>query len=205
MTQVYNLESLLVSLTERTDGDKVTVRDLLNAVGRRSYGPILLLLGFVAISPLTIIPGANWMVALITLIVALQIVIGRPFPWVPRRLLDLEFERKHLTAGVDAMRKYVHIVDRLMAPRLTFLTDPPFAQLVALICVAAAAVSIPLGLFPFGPVLPGLTVLLFGLGLTARDGIVLSIAAMALFGAVLLMVRVIPRLSGQLTAWLDLG
>ena len=68
MAQVRNLRTLLQSLCSQTDGETVSVGDLLNAVGRRSYGPVLLLLGFIAISPLTIIPGANVLVALITLI-----------------------------------------------------------------------------------------------------------------------------------------
>ena len=93
MAKVNNLESLLASLTECTSGEDVTVRDMLNAVGRRSYGPILLLLGFIAISPLTIIPGTSWIVALLTLLIAGQIVLGRAFPWVPRRFLDIEFPR----------------------------------------------------------------------------------------------------------------
>ena len=87
MAKVNNLESLLASLSEQTAGEDVSVRDMLNAVGRRSYGPILLLLGFIAISPLTIIPGTSWLVALVILLIAGQIVLGRAFPWVPKRFL----------------------------------------------------------------------------------------------------------------------
>ena len=191
--QVHNIESLLNSLCESTEGEIVTVRDLLNAVGRRSYGPLLLLLGFISISPLTLIPGATWIVALLTLLIALQIVVGKKFPWVPRRFLDFEFKRKYLVDGIETGRKYAHMIDRYLKPRFTILTAPFFAQLVALICVAAALITIPLGLFPFGPVLPGLTILLFGLGLTARDGVFLMLAAAALGGAVIILIRVLPR------------
>ena len=45
-SHVNNMSSLLTSLCERTEGDTVSIADLLNAVGRRSYGPVLLLLGF---------------------------------------------------------------------------------------------------------------------------------------------------------------
>ena len=85
MSKVRNLRTLLQSLCNETEGETVTVGDLLNAVGRRSYGPVILLLGFIAISPLTIIPGANVLVALVTLIFAVQMVIGRQYPWVPKR------------------------------------------------------------------------------------------------------------------------
>ena len=190
---VNNLESLMSSLCERTEGETVTVRDLLDAVGRRAYGPILLLLGFISISPLTLIPGATWLVALVTLLISLQIVIGKKFPWVPKRFLDFEFKRKHLISGVEGGRKYAQMVDHYLKPRFTILTTPLFAQLIALICVAASLITIPLGLFPFGPVLPGLTILLFGLGLTARDGVFLLLAGAALTGALLILIRVLPR------------
>jgi len=190
MTKVRNLATLLRSLEDRTSGDKVTVGTMLDAVGRRSYGPLLLLLGFISISPLTIIPGANWLVALIILLIAIQIMFGKAYPWVPRRILDFAFPRSALLKGIDHIEPYVSQVDRFLKPRLTFLTEPPFVSLVALICIAAALVSFPLGLVPFGPVLPGLTVLLFGLALTARDGFVLVLAALGLAGSCYLVLRV---------------
>lgn len=190
MTEVHNLGSLLQSLCEGTEGEKVTVGSLLDTVGRRSYGPVLLMLGFVSISPLTIIPGANWLIALVTFIFALQIVVGWRRPWIPDRLLRFEFPRKYLTQAVSASEKYVSMIDAFLKPRLTFLTDPPFVQLIALVCVAAALITFPLGFFPFGPLLPGLTVLFLGLGLAARDGFMLIIAGLALAGACYVTIRV---------------
>lgn len=198
MTKVNNLSSLLSSLMEETSGDVVTARDMLNAVGRRSYGPILLLLGFIAISPLTIIPGATWLVALLILLISVQIVIGMRYPWVPRRLLDFEFRREDLLKGVEMSEGYVRRIDAVLRPRLTFLTDPPFAQLIALVCIGAALISFPLGFIPFAPLLPGIAVLLFGLGLTARDGFVLVAAGLSLLGAVLLLLRLWSRVAGVL-------
>jgi hypothetical protein len=196
MTEVHNLQSLLRSLADNTQGETVTVRDLLDAVGRRSYGPVLLLLGFVAASPLTLVPGANWFVALLILLFAGQIAIGLEYPWLPRRALDATFKRKHLLAGIRHAEKHAHTVDRLVRPRLVFLTEPPFAQLVALICVGAALITFPLGSFPLGPLLPSLTVLLFGLGLAARDGLVLALATATLIGAIIVLIRVLPRIVG---------
>lgn len=190
MAKVRNLRTLLQSLATETTGDTVSVGDLLNAVGRRSYGPILLLLGFIAISPLTLIPGANSLLAVITLIFAVQMVIGRAYPWLPRKALEFSFPRKHLIAGVKASEKHAHTIDQLLHPRLTFLTRSPFVQLVALACVGAALVTIPLSFVPLGPVLPSITVLLFGLAITARDGFLLILAGLSLGGAIYLVFRV---------------
>lgn len=192
---VTNLRSLMRSLVLNTEGEDVSVRELLHAVGRRAHGPVLLLLGFIAVSPLTIIPGANWFVATLTLIFALQIVIGRKFPWMPKSALDFRFKRSLLVKGAGAGEKYAHMVDALVKPRLTFLTATPFVQVVALICVMAALITYPLGLVPFGPLLPGLTVLLFGLALTARDGAVVLLAAGTFVGASMLVWRMLPKLA----------
>jgi hypothetical protein len=190
MAEVRNLRTLLQSLCSGTEGETVSVADLLNAVGRRSYGPVILLLGFIAISPLTIIPGANVLVALITLIFAVQMVFGRPYPWIPKKALAFSFPRKHLIMGVAAADKYVVQVDRFLKPRLTFLTRTPFVQLVAVACVAAALVTLPLSFVPLGPVVPSLTILLFGLAITARDGFILVIAGATLLGACYVLARV---------------
>lgn len=190
MAQVRNLRTLLQSLCSGTEGETVSVGDLLNAVGRRSYGPVILLLGFIAISPLTIIPGANVLMALITLIFALQMVIGRPYPWLPRKALDFEFPRKYLISGVQAADKYLVQIDRFLKPRLAFLTHTPFVQIVALACAGAALVTLPLSFVPFGPVIPSLAILLFGLAITARDGFVILLAGASLAGACYLLVRV---------------
>lgn len=190
MSQVRNLRTLLQSLCAETDGESVSVGDLLNAVGRRSYGPVLLLLGFIAISPLTIIPGANVLVALITLIFAVQMAIGRPYPWIPKKALAFGFPRKHLISGVDMADKYVVQVDRFLKPRLTFLTRSPFVQLVAVACVGAALVTLPLSFVPLGPVVPSLAILLFGLAITARDGFVIVLAGASLAGACYVLMRV---------------
>ena len=190
MTQVRNLRTLLQSLCSETEGDSVSVGDLLNAVGRRSYGPVILLLGFIAISPLTIIPGASVLVALITLIFTLQMVFGRPYPWIPKKALEFSFPRKHMVSGVEMADKYVVQIDRFLKPRLGFLTRPPFVNLVALACVGAALVTLPLSFIPFGPVVPSLTILRFGLAITARDGFIIILAGASLAGACYVLIRV---------------
>lgn len=191
-----NFERLLKRLVLETHGDIVTVRDLMNVVGRRAYGPIILLLGFISISPLTIIPGGNWLVALITLVFTIQIVVGRKFPWIPKKALDTEFPRKFLVTAAVQGKVWAKIADRITAPRFTFLTSPPFVNLVALACVGASLITFPLGLVPLGPVLPGLTVLLFGVGLAARDGAFLMLAGTSLVGAIIVLIRIWDRVAG---------
>ncbi|MEM7005111.1 MAG: exopolysaccharide biosynthesis protein [Pseudomonadota bacterium] len=191
---VRDLRTLLSSLKTCTDGETVTVDDLLNAVGRRAFGPLLLLLGFISISPLTVVPGATWLVALVTLLIAGQVALGFERPWLPKKALQMEFPRSALVKGVDSMRKTAYTIDQLLQPRICFLTRSPFIQLIALIAVAAALVTFPLGLVPFGPVLPGLAVMFIGLGVTSRDGVMVLLAGGSLIGSFIIVAKVIERL-----------
>ncbi|MEM7662666.1 MAG: exopolysaccharide biosynthesis protein [Pseudomonadota bacterium] len=192
--QIRNLQTLLMSLTTCTDGETVTVEDLLNSVGRRAFGPLLLLLGFISISPLTVVPGATWLVALVTLLIAVQVALGFERPWLPAKALNAEFPRSALVTGVNAMRKTAYVIDQLLQPRICFLTRPPFIQLIALIAIAAALVTFPLGLVPFGPVLPGIAVMFIGLGVTSRDGVMVLLAGGSLIGSFVIVAKVLERL-----------
>jgi hypothetical protein len=82
-----------------------------------------------------------------------------------------------------------HIADSITAPRLVFLTRPPFVMGVAVVCIIASLVTFPLGLVPLGPVLPGISIVLMGIGLTARDGVFLLLSTLAMVGSILLVAR----------------
>ena len=182
-----NFSELLQSLVTQTSGETVSLGDMLDVVGRRSFGPVILLLGFIAISPLTIVPGATWGVAAITLLFAIQILFNLKHPLMPKGLLKIAIPRAQLEKVVKGTAKAAHIADKLTAPRLMFLTEPPFVMLTALACIGAALATFPLGLIPLGPVLPGISIVLLGVGLTARDGVFLGLSLVALGGSALLV------------------
>jgi hypothetical protein len=171
----------------------VSLKDLMRIVERRSFGAVILLLGFIAISPLTIIPGATWLVAGVTVVVAGQLAVGRRTPLLPPQLTRISFPRAALVAMCNGSREVAHIADRLTSPRLEFLTRFPMVILPALVAIVAALVTFPLGLVPLAPMLPGLTLVLIGVGLTARDGVFLTLAMFTLAASGLVLVRVIPR------------
>jgi len=186
---VNNLSSLLDVLQSKVDdgaGDdqpNVKLRDVLQLVGRRAYGPLLLIVGLISISPLTMIPGSTWAFALLTLLISIQLLFHKDTPWLPRSALDLELSETALGKFIGASRPTARFIDRIIRPRLEFMAQPPFVFLIALLCVMAALITFPLGLIPFAPALPGLAITLFGLGLTARDGLLLTLGTAIMGGS----------------------
>ncbi|MGE0740203.1 MAG: exopolysaccharide biosynthesis protein [Hyphomonadaceae bacterium] len=173
------LDELSYGLNRDSAVEGVKLGVLLSAVGRRSYGPLLLIVGLFAISPATIVPGMTSVTALIILLIALQMAVGLKRPWLPKRVLDIRVPRRALFQFLDRARPKLERIDGWLEPRLEILSRPPFVNLVALCVAAAALVTFPLSLIPFAPLAPGIAVVLFGLGMTARDGLWLS------FGVVL--------------------
>jgi hypothetical protein len=145
---------------------------LLSAVGRRSYGPLLLIIGLFAISPATILPGMTTVAAAITLLVAGQMALGFKRPWLPRFVLNLKVPRRPFLQFLDNTRPTVERIDGVwLRERWAFMTVPLFVNMVALCVIAAAMITFPLSLIPFAPLAPGIAVVMFGLGMTARDGV----------------------------------
>lgn len=153
----------------------INLGDVLDAVGRRSYGPLLLVAGLIAVSPVTVIPGLSWVVAGLVFVIAGQMAVGRKRIWLPRAALKATFPRQALLKGLEQVRPWARRVDKLLKPRLALLSHPPFVNLVALACLFAAAITIPLSLIPIAPLAPSLAIVFFGLGMTAHDGLWLGL------------------------------
>jgi len=162
---------------------EITVGDVLSAAGRRTYGPLLLLIGLFAISPATIVPGMTWFAASLILLLSLQLMVGAKRPWLPPNLLSVRVSRDAIRAGAESMRTWARRVDFVLQPRLVFLSEPPFANLAGLACALAALATFPLGLIPVAPLAPGIAVVFIGLGLFARDGLLLLTGGIVMGGA----------------------
>ena len=195
MSEPTNLSGVLDEIEETADAQPaaqpLTLGDLLDSVGRRSYGPLLLVIGLIAVSPVTALPGLTWATAVLTLIVALQIAIGRERIWLPKSALNIKVGRRDVHKGVEKSRPAARWIDHLLRPRLEFLSKPPFVNVVGVICVLAALITFPLGLIPLLPLIPGIAIVAFGLGMTARDGVWLTLGVLVVGGAFWLA---IPRL-----------
>lgn len=179
------VEAIAAMANNHNVGDEreITVADVLAAAGRRSFGPLLLLIGLFSISPATIVPGMTWFAAGLTLLLSMQLALGARRPWLPANLLRVLVPRDAIRAGADSMRKWARRIDTALQPRLVLLSEPPFANLAGLACALAALATFPLGLIPIAPLAPGIAVVFIGLGLFARDGLLLLTGGVVMGGA----------------------
>lgn len=188
-SDLHDLTGLLAKIEKRVAGDgpspqgKLSLHELLDVVGRRAYGPLLLIIGVLSVSPLSLIPGSTWTFAILTLLVAVQMAFNRKRLWLPKSALNVSFAETKIQAALKSVRPWTKAIDKVIRPRFEFLAGEPWLGVIALLAIAAALITFPLSLIPLAPFLPGATIILIGLGITARDGVVLGLAILLVCGS----------------------
>lgn len=164
------------------DGD-VSIADVLQSLGSRSFGPALLVPALIVVSPLSGIVGLPSFMALVIALIAGQLVLGRESIWLPQFLLKRSVSRERLDKATDFLAPVARVVDKVVTARLTVLTDPPADRMLAGVVVLLCMAVPPLEMLPFVNSLTASAISVFGLALVARDG-VLAVIALAITGAV---------------------
>lgn len=172
-------------LLAETDGD-VHLHDILAAFNRRVVGPVFLVLALVLLTPLGGIPGVPTVVGLLLILVAVQQLFGRTYPWIPRQLRECGVGHERLQSAFERARPWARRIDRILKPRVTALVTGPMSYVNIVLVILLGALMPPLEVVPFAVAVPALATLLLGLGITARDGVVTAAGWAVGMGAIAL-------------------
>jgi len=166
------------SLTEMLDviehgagrADRVALNDVLEAVGRRSFAPLLLVSGLLALL-LGGIPGVPTVVGILVGLTAAQLLLGRKSFWLPGWLKRRSISRAHLRDAMRWIRPPARWVDRWTHPRWTGLTRGAGRYAVAALTLLIAVTLPPMELVPFSSHIIGAALTVFGVALITHDGV----------------------------------
>lgn len=184
MPDAKKLTNLLDDISDQlSDQDELSVGDLLDAFGSRAFGPLLAIPGLVALTPLGAVPGAPAVISIFVLLVAGQHVVGLDHPWLPKKLTERSVSKDKWESTRKKVGPWARRVDRFIRPRWKWLTSSVMERAISLISIALAVSMFPLGFLPFAVAVPGAAMLLFGLGLSARDGLVVLLGLLATAGS----------------------
>lgn len=165
----------LVHLLDRLDhaarGQVVSVSDVLEEFGDRAITPFVLLVALILVTPLSGIPGAPTIGAMIIIILSVQALTGRRKLWLPQFLLRREVASHRLRSAVTWVRKPCAFLDRHSRTRLKLLTVGPMRWLTLLVCVVIPSAWPVLELLPLTTSVGAITIAFFAFGLFTRDGL----------------------------------
>lgn len=171
------LEQLLARLGQAADGrDTVSLGTMVRAVGTRSFGPLLLVVGFILISPFSGIPGFPTAMGVFVLLIAVQLLLRREHFWLPQWLLRRSVQQGKVEKALKLLMRPARFIDRLLHPRLTVLLRGPSMHLIAAICLVFAFGMPFMELVPFSASGAGVVFTAFGLSLIAHDGFLALLA-----------------------------
>lgn len=162
------LSELLDRLAHEDDSERIAFGSLLESVGERAFGALILVFSILAVM-VGVIPGISTLLGLPLLLLSIQLAIGSPRPWLPRSVSARSLERSALARVVTTIRPRLRRFEKLLKPRLLVLTSTWAERGIGLCClIAAVLVFLPI---PFGNLLPAVALCAFGLALMERDGV----------------------------------
>lgn len=173
-----NMQQLLDQVRESAAGSgQVSVDDILNGVGERSFGPVVLVAGLITLAPLIgDIPGVPTILGLIVVLTLGQLLFQRRSIWMPSWISQRSVPQDKLLKGLDWLEKPARFFDRWTGPRLMFLVDGPGLYIMAVICMAVAMAMPAMEVVPFSANGAGAALMAFGLAIVARDGLLAIVA-----------------------------
>jgi len=179
---------VLHRLTIGNAEDKVTFGNMLDALGERSFGLLLILLALPNCIPFPGVPGVSFATGMAILYISIQLILARDEPSLPDWVSRKSFTRSQLSRFIRKTTPLLRWLEKPVRPRLPAMVAGPGERIigvVGLIHAITLALPIPMGNLPQGIALILLALALIELdGLMAIAGYLASIAAVAWLGAV---------------------
>jgi len=151
-----------------SDATHLKVHEIVGFFHERGFGFLLFLFALPAALPLPGL-GINLFIAAPLLFLTLQQAVGRHSIWLPSRVSERTISRERLAGFIDMAEPLLRRFEFLIAPRLGFVTQRPFSNLIG-VCgvVMALCILVPL---PLTNTVPAMGIALMALGVLMRDGL----------------------------------
>jgi hypothetical protein len=169
--------------------ETVTLREVIALLHGRGFVLLLLLIALPFASPVPL-PGLSTPFGLIIALIGVRLAFGAK-PWLPARLLDTRLPPKVFTKVFATTRKIILGFERLLRPRMLWVTGSPLREQLHAIPIVVCALMLLLPLpIPFSNAIPAWAIMLTCAGLLERDGIFIlagyftTLLGVVFFGAI---------------------
>ncbi|WP_099828020.1 exopolysaccharide biosynthesis protein [Oceaniglobus indicus] len=176
------LSEMLDQIEDAVEGEEITVQDVIEKLGQKSFASVMLVFSLISTSPASAIPGLTAMVAVITFLLVIQMIVGRDHLWLPGFITRRKLAADKLCKGIGWLRKPLHFVERFLKKRFTFLFHRPMF-FIPLLLVMALTLFMPfMELVPTSGSIASAVIALFAASVLTRDGALLIGALFLLLG-----------------------
>lgn len=161
--------------------EKVTLADILNLSGERTFGFLFVLLALPSALPIPA-PGYSIPFGVVMFVLAMQLIAGRQRPWLPKGWKDKGFGINQIQPVVKKGVPWLRRIEVLSRPRLTPVCTSYPGRVVIGVAIALMSVCMMIPI-PGTNTLPAIGIFVTGFGLLDDDGFIslagLTICALA--------------------------
>ncbi len=187
----HALSHVLRELASRTDLERISVADLLRALGDRALGALIFIFAFPNVLPVP--PGTSAVLGAPLVFLAAQLMLGMA-PWLPGVVANRSMAHADFAALIRRVGPWLQRAERLLRPRLAWLVGAPMEHAIGALCLLLALVLVlPI---PLGNMLPALAISVLALAVLERDGlwviaglVLAAVAAVLVSGVVYALVK----------------
>ena len=159
--------TVLQELLLKAPADFVTLEWLIGELRERSFGFVLLLMALVAL-----IPGGSTFIGVFLLYPAVQMIMTRQAPALPRFVAGRRISTQRLTVVIRRAAVALKHAERFIRPRWR----TPFQATKRVVGVVILALAPTLVWpFPFSHIIPTLVIMLLALAYLEEDGVLLCV------------------------------
>ena len=171
MTARPPTSELLAGLLGHETPARVTLGCLLDGLGDRSFGVVLLVLALLAL-----LPGVSAVAGMVLMVPAFQMVLGRRGAVFPRRVAARRFEAERLARVVRRVVPALRFLERFIRPRWATPVEATKRAVGGTVLLLAACLFAPVPLRNFPP---ALTIAPIAFACLEEDGVLLGAALAA--------------------------
>lgn len=165
----------------------VTIGHIRDALGNRSFAPLLVL--FAAFNLLPLPPGTSAILGLPLIIVSAQMVYGTKQAWLPSALSNRSLSLERFRYTMEWMIPRLIRIERYIRPRYWPFWRKQGDRVIGCIALLLAiVVTLPI---PLGNWLPAFATALLGLALSERDGLLLAVGGVFCIISVIVIAAVV--------------
>lgn len=164
------------------------MRDVVEALGRASFSPLLMLPAMVVVTPASGIPLLSTVCGISIAMIAFQMIVHRDHVWLPKWIMRRHAHKERIAKALDWLTPPARWLDKITKERMCILVEPPFLIVLQLICLAAGAMMPVLELVPFSSSMLGFAVAILAVAMVTRDG-VLVLGGFIVIGSVFALVN----------------
>lgn len=185
----HKLGELIFRLRDTTAQDRVSIADMVAAIGGRGIIPLLLVPALLAMSPLSGVPGFSAMAGVIITIVSIYMLLNRDRVSMPGFIAGRTVDGAKLDKALSKIQPLVDWTDRHTRRRWHLLFKRPIIWVPQGLCLASGMVMPFLEFIPFTSSIVATGVFLLALSLLVRDGRLFIIALLPYAAVITIAVR----------------